>query len=146
MKTYGSLYRVALVAIGSFILGGCASHKATYFGLNSAAIVEEVRGSAEVSRSGSAWNMAQTGNTIHPGGRVRTGSDGTVTLNLGSNGGTVEVIPDSLLELEQIGPTGGNSEVLATLNVLEGGVRGDTKNPPRGKILVRTRGGTYEIR
>ena len=146
MKTYGSFHRVAVAAISSFILVGCASHKTTYFGLNSAAIVESVQGSAEVSRTGNAWSAAQTGNTIHPGGRVRTGSDGTVTLNLGGNGGTVEVIPDSLLELEQIGPTGGNPEVLATLNVLEGGVRGDTKNPPRGKILVRTHGGTYEIR
>ncbi len=136
-----------LFLVASLLLIGCATHRVSMAPSSSEAVIQDVSGGAEISTGANSWSKAQPGSTLHTGSRVKTGPNGTVTVNLGSNGGSVDVMPGSLVEIERLGATRTEPEVVAILNLLEGRVVGDTKTPPsHGKILVRTRGGTYEVR
>ena len=137
---------LALLSTVALIVTGCATRKSPVSSAGSA-VLQEVRGDVQITTGGSSWSKARRGDSVHAGELVRTGQNGSATINLGSNGGSLEVKPGSLLELRQIGPSGRDPEVVAILNVLEGRIVGDTKNPPsKGKVIVQTRGGTYEIR
>jgi hypothetical protein len=128
-------------------LSACANHKTHYFSSPNDAVIQAVSGMAEISNGGGPWSKAQTGDLVRAGARVRTAENGSATLNLGMNGGSVDVMPGSLLEIERLGPTQSDPDVLAVLSLLEGRVQGDTRNPPsHGKVVVRTRGGAFEIR
>lgn len=78
---------------------------------------------------------------------MRTGPGSRVNLSLGPHGGVLTVHPDSVLELERLGPSADEPAVAAVLNLARGRVTGDTLDLPAGmKIVVKTLGGVHEIR
>ena len=141
------IFTVALISAMTLFFSGCATQKTAYSDPNATAVVQEVSGAAEISTDGSSWGKAAPGTAIPAGSRIRTSPNGMVTLNLGNNGGSVDVMPGSLLEIERLGATTSEPDVLAVLNLREGRAVGDTKNPPsHGKVIIRTPKGTYEVR
>jgi len=110
------------------------------------AAIVRVEGSADLFRGG-IWTTAYGGETLHQGDQARTAANGKIDINLGSYGGVLTLMPDSLLQLEQLGPTSPEAEVLAIVDLRLGRVIGDTLKPPaRKKVLIRTSTGTQEIR
>jgi len=111
------------------------------------ALIKHVEGIAEVSGPAGAWSRARESDALRQGDQVRTGANGKIDFDLGTSGGVLTLMPESLLRFEQLGSAPSGTDVLAILDLREGRVVGDTLQlPPHKKILVKTRTGSYEIR
>ena len=107
--------------------------------------VVTVSGLAEVQRAES-WQSLRSGRPLNVGDQVRTGADGRVEVRFSPFGGVMTIQPDSLLQLEQVGPTATNQQVIAVVQLSRGRVVGDTlKLPKDAKVVVKTRGGSFAI-
>ena len=111
------------------------------------ATITSVTGNAEIRRQQTAqWQSARRGDILQPGDQARTGPGAQIDLNLGLAAGVLTLMPDSLLQFDQLGPKSPNDSVQAVLNLPKGRVIGDTlKLPGAAKILVKTPNGTAEI-
>ena len=112
------------------------------------ATISSVTGNAEIRRQQTAqWERARTGDTLTVGDQARTGPGAQIDFNLGNNAGVLTLMPDSLLQFDQLGPKSPNDPVQAVLNLPKGRIVGDTlKLPGATKIVVKTPSGATEIR
>lgn len=112
------------------------------------AVVRGVNGTVEVSYNGQEWQPASEGQKLEQGNWIRTGPGATADLDLGKyNGGRMNLMPDSVVRLEQIGRSRTDSNLLAIVDLQKGRIKGDTMElPPNTKILVKTPKGGYEIK
>jgi hypothetical protein len=142
---FGLVSGIALFILAS--MSGCAtSTTRSEARTGGEAAIVRVEGSADLFRAGN-WAPARVGETLHQGDQARTAANGKIEINLGNYGGVLTLTPDSLLRLEQLGPTSPEAEVLAIVDLRRGRVIGDTLKPPARKtILIRTPTGTQEIR
>jgi hypothetical protein len=123
---------------------GCATMRSG--GGAGSARISSVEGNAEIAHGNGAWETARLWQKLSTGDRARTGANGTINFSLAGHGGVLTLMPDSLLEFEQLGATEPDGRILAVLNLREGRIVGDTLKLPEGKrIQVKTRGGTHEI-
>jgi hypothetical protein len=111
------------------------------------ATISSVTGNAEIRRQQTAqWERARRGDILQTGDQTRTGPGAQIDFNLGQAAGVLTLMPDSLLQFDQLGPKSPNDSVQAVLNLPKGRVIGDTlKLPGATKILVKTPNGTAEI-
>jgi hypothetical protein len=129
----------------TFLVGGCQSSKISDNGLGSAT-VQQVKGSAEIRPDGGNWERARAGQTLRTGDEARTGAGGQINFRLREHGGVLSLMPNSLLQFEQLGPKTPADSVQAVLNLPSGRVTGDTLKMPSGtKIVVKTPKGVSEI-
>ena len=140
----------SLSVVVSFLLfsTGCATNKANRHATpgGAEAVITHVEGSARINPGGGNWQIAKTGIALHRGAQARTGADGKLKIDLGRYGGVLTLMPNSLLNFEQVGPLKPDAAVLSILDLREGRVVGDTVSMRVGKkILIRTPDGTHEI-
>ena len=120
-------------------------------GSGSQAIVAKAEGSSEFLPKGQAtgWQPVRSGWVLAEGDQARTGADGQIDFQITPHGGVVTLMPNSTLEIEQLGPrgtTGTNQNAVATLRLTRGRVVGDTLKLPKGsKVVVKTNAGTFAI-
>lgn len=155
MNSFG---RIVFLLLVSLSLIGCASpgqqtssssrFEEDLLWTEGMAVVRGVKGTVEVSHNGQEWQPATEDQKLEQGNWVRTGSGATADLDLGKyNGGTLNVLPDSVVRLEQIGRSRTDSNLLAIVDLQKGRVKGDTMElPPNTRILVKTPKGGYEIK
>jgi len=130
----------------SFLLVGCQNSKVSNRSGLGTATVQQVKGSAEVRQGGGDWERARAGQTLRTGDEARTGAGGQINFRLREHGGVLTLMPNSLLQFEQLGPTTPADSVQAVLNLPSGRVTGDTLKMPSGsKIVVKTPKGVSEI-
>src|SRR5688572_15076 len=112
------------------------------------ATISSVTGNAEIRRQQSGqWERARTSDTLTAGDQARTSPGAQIDFNLGQNAGVLTLMPDSLLQFDQLGPKSPNDSVQVVLNLPKGRVVGDTlKLPGATKIVVKTPNGATEIR
>ena len=129
----------------TFLVAGCQSSKISDSGLGSATI-QQVKGSVEIRHDGGNWEQARSGQTLRTGDEARTGAGGQINFRLREHGGVLILMPNSLLQFEQLGPKTPSDSVQAILNLPSGRVTGDTLKMPSGtKIVVKTPKGVSEI-
>jgi hypothetical protein len=111
------------------------------------ATITSVTGHAEIRHQQTAtWERARPGDTLTVGDQARTSLGAQIDFNLGQNAGVLTLMPDSLLQFDQLGPKSPSDPVHAVLNLPKGRVIGDTLDlPGTTKIVVKTAGGTVEI-
>lgn len=145
-KSVGAFTELALV-IFIVVLGCSSANSPRNPQGDSRLLIKHVEGTAEISGAAGTWSQAREGDTIQEGLQARTGANGKIDFDLGTSGGVLTLMPESLLHFEQLGPVRSGSDVLAILDLRDGRVIGDTlKLPPRQRIVVKTRTGSYEIR
>src|SRR5690349_2134129 len=101
---------------------GCKSSNASR-GSNTQAIVTKTAGSTEFLQNG-GWQPLRTGQVFVEGDQVRTGADGQVDVNLTPYGGVMTVMPNSTIQMEQLGTRGTNQQAVAVLRLTRGRVVG----------------------
>ena len=111
------------------------------------ATISSVTGDAEIRRQEiGRWERARKGEVLQAGDQARTGPGAQIDFNLGQNAGVLTLMPDSLLQFDQLGPKSPNDSVQAVLALPKGRIIGDTlKLPGATKVVVKTSGGTVEI-
>lgn len=136
----------ALTAGLACLLNGCASAPSPARSGGAAELLEAT-GKTQVAVAGRNWATARPGTTLHAGDKIRTGKKSEATVSLGENGGVMRIMENSVVELERIGPKDSEPEVLAIVFLSAGRIIGDTQHPPtHGKVIIRTLGGTHELR
>lgn len=139
-----------ILLLFSALLVGCATNRSSHVAAEggAAAIVHEVTGQdVRILDEDREWKRAEPGARVREGDRVRTGPNDTVTISLGPNGGIMTIMPNSDASFERIGASAAEPDVLAIVVLTAGRIVGDTMNPPgQAKILIRTLGGTHELR
>ena len=130
----------------SFLLVGCQSSKDSSSSGSGTATVLRVKGSAEIRLDAGNWEQARAGQTLRTGDEARTGAGGQINFRLREHGGVLSLMPNSLLQFEQLGPMTPADSVQAVLNLPSGRVTDDTLKMPSGtKIVVKTPKGVSEI-
>lgn len=125
------------------------------------AVVAKVEGSSEFLAAGQTVQTGQirneqavaVGHALRKGDQIRTGADGRVDVQLIPYGGVMSVMPNSAIEIEQLGPegtaggtAGTNQQTVAAIRLTRGRVVGDTLKLPKGsKVVVKTNAGTFAI-
>ena len=135
-----------LICLFALFFLGCQSTPNTP--ATARATISSVSGNAEIRRQQTGqWERARKGDTLTVGDQARTGPGGQIDFNLGQNAGVLTLMPDSLLQFDQLGPKSPNDSVQAVLKLPKGRVVGDTlKLPGATKIVVKTPSGATEIR
>ena len=138
--------RLLLLGSAVFVWAGCATAHSLPVSSGNAALTR-VSGTVETSLDGAHWRNAHPGDIISQDGWLRTRADGHVAVRLDPFGGVLTLMPGSVLQFAQLGRKEADSEIVATLDLRQGRVVGDTLAlPPHAKILVRTPEGAYDIR
>jgi hypothetical protein len=137
-----------LVACLLLLVGiACKSPNAAR-GSDSQAIVTKVDGLAESLQKGQAgaWQPIRVGQVLSEGDQARTGADGQVDIRLAPYGGVMSLMPNSEIQIEQLGARGTNTQAVAALRLTRGRVLGDTLKLPKGsKVVIKTNAGTFAI-
>jgi hypothetical protein len=129
----------------SLLIAGCQSTKVSSSSAGSANI-QNVKGEGEIRRSGGRWERATSGQTLRSGDEARTGTGSQIEFTFREHGGVITLMPNSLLEFDQLGPKTISDSVQAVLNLPAGRVTGDTlKMPPGSKVVIKTPKGVSEI-
>jgi hypothetical protein len=129
----------------SLLIAGCQSAKVSSVGGGSATI-ENTKGEVEIRRAGGRWERASSGQMLQSGDEARTGTGGQIEFKLREQGGVFTLMPNSLLEFEQLGPKTPSDSVQAVLKLPAGRVTGDTLQMPSGsKVVIKTPKGVSEI-
>jgi hypothetical protein len=124
---------------------GCATGPAPSENANFSAIISSVQGKAEIWRDG-RWGQARRGQLLWEGERARTSANSRIDFHLGQYGGVLTLMPESMLEFEQLGPLTPDARAAAVIKLTEGRVIGDTlKLPANMHVVVKTLGGTFQI-
>ena len=115
---------------------------------NTQAVVASVEGSSEFLQNGT-WQPVQTSHVFSEGDQARTGPNGRIDLRFTPHGGVMSLMPDSAMQIEQLGPkgtNGTNQQNVAVIRLTRGRVLGDTLKLPKGsKVAVKTNAGTFAI-
>ena len=128
-----------------FALGVACNSPKTGRSANTNLSVADVRGSAEVRRQGT-WERIQAGHFLSQGDGIRTGADSQVDLQFAPHGGVLTVMPNSAIDIDQLGSSGTNQTAVATIRLSSGRVVGDTLKLPKGsKVMIKTNAGTFGI-
>jgi hypothetical protein len=129
----------------TLLVAGCQSARVSNSGAGSATI-QQVKGPTDIRHAGGTWERARAGQTLSAGDEARTAAGGTIDFRLREQGGVLTLMPNSLLQFEQLGPQTPSDSVQAVLNLPAGRVIGDTLKMPSGtKIVVKTPKGVSEI-
>ena len=102
--------------------------------------VKAYHGTAKYSTGGNVWVPVKVGTVLKAGAIIQTASDSTVDLNLGPNGPTVRVTPNTTLSFDKLAytDTGADTVVETQLNLQSGRILGSVK-----KLAAASR---YEIK
>jgi hypothetical protein len=123
---------------------GCKSTRGSRSS-NVQAVVANVEGSAEFLRNGT-WQPIRAGHVFGEGDQARTGANGRLDLQLTPHGGVMSLMPDSAMQIEQLGTLGTNQQNIAVIRLSRDRVIGDTLKLPKGsKVAVKTNAGTFAI-
>jgi hypothetical protein len=134
-----------VILLFTMLIAACQSSKVNDASSGTAS-VEQVKGPAEIRHNGGNWENARAGQTLRTGDEARTSSGGQIDFRLREHGGVLTLMPDSLLQFEQLGPKTPSDSVQAILNLPAGRVTGDTLKMPTGsKVVVKTPKGVSEI-
>jgi hypothetical protein len=129
----------------TFLVAGCQTARVSNTS-HGTATIQQVKGPADIRHAGGKWERARAGQILSTGDEARTAAGGQVDFRLRENGGVLTLMPNSLLEFEQLGPKTASDSVQAVLNLPAGRVVGDTLKMPGGtKIVVKTPKGVSEI-
>ena len=135
-----------LISVGAICFQGCSTPGTARVDNGETALIQDINGEAEMVLDEGEWEPAHTGVKMRAGDKIRTRENSTATLELGENGGSVQLQPRSEIKIQQIGSDLNHPEVNAVLELEKGRIIGDTKNPPKhGKIMVRTPRETFEV-
>ena len=123
---------------------GCKSTDASRSS-NAQAVVASVEGSSEFFQGGT-WQAIRAGQVLHEGDQARTGANGRVDLRFTPHGGVMSLMPDSAMQIEQLGTRATNQNNVAVIRLTRGRVVGDTLKLPAGsKVAIKTNAGTFAI-
>jgi hypothetical protein len=137
---------VSILALATvFMTQGCGTFGTKPVDNGQTALIQEVNGQAEMKLDEGEWETAIKGVKLRAGDELRTRESSIVTLQLGENGGSLDLQEDSVLKIEQIGGTLDKPEPGAVIELKKGRVTGDTKNPVKTKVQVRTPRGNFVI-
>lgn len=127
---------------------GCASTNSAFGTGGPSARIAATEPPAEIWKSGQ-WRKARRSQSLHQGEAIRTGSSGSVKLDFGDFGGIAHIQPESEVWIQQFGWTNQPSgrTMLVLLDLRAGRISGDTLKPsPSSRFMVRTAGGTFELK
>lgn len=138
---------VTLVLLGGF-QGVSPANEATR-----SAVAESVKGEVFQKDSASDWRELEQGSTLNEKQAVKTGPDGSATLQFhGKSKARVDVRPNSLLELSKLRTQGGGDQtevyvslgsILVKSDKLTEGSDFDVRTP---KQIVGIRGTEFEVK
>jgi hypothetical protein len=137
---------VSILALATvFMTQGCGTFGAKPVDNGQTALIQEVNGQAEMKLDEGEWETAMKAVKLRAGDELRTRENSIVTLQLGENGGSLDLQENSVLKIVQIGGTLDTPEPGAIVELKKGRVTGDTKNPTKAKVQVRTPRGNFVI-
>src|SRR5688572_25949744 len=93
-----------LLACVLFVLGIACKSPDSGRG-SSQAVVARAQGSAEILQNNS-WQPVRLGQVLNEGDQARTGADGQIDLRITPHGGVMTLMPNSAMQIEQLGPNG----------------------------------------
>jgi hypothetical protein len=106
-------------------------------------------GTASFSENGGAWSELKAGTVLKPGATIKTDSLGVVDLNLGKNGPTVRVNPDTTLALVTLNIEEGAGERIVTteLGLRSGKIQGVVRGlSAASRYEIMTTSGTFGVK
>src|SRR5688500_11891802 len=101
----------------TILVGGCQSSNVSTPPEAGFATIQRVEGSAEIRRAGGNWERAREGQALRSGDEARTAAGGQIDFRLREHGGVLTLMPNSLLQFEQLGPKPSSDSVHAVLNL-----------------------------
>lgn len=145
MKHITNLARLFACGLALFVLTGYANAE----NRQGKATVRAVRGHAQFSVGGGAWEPLKVGVTLKPGASIQTGPESTVDLFLGQNGPVIRVTPDTTVGLDKLAftDTGADTVIDTQLNLKSGRILGNVKKlAAASKYEIKTPNGVAGIR
>lgn len=151
MKPVGCFSKLVACGVAlAAVLVVCSAQAAT-----GKATVRTVKGTASYAEQGGEWKPLKSGQSLSPGATIKTGVEGAVVLDLGSNGPEVQLFDSTTLGLDRLNVerAGGEAVTETQLNLTSGTIKGTVKklsNASRYEVktpnaVVGVRGTKYQI-
>ncbi len=108
--------------------------------------VTRIKGAATYKSGGQSGDL-KVGQILHAGDSVSTGLATTVELDLGANGKSLTINPDSTVAIDKLDLSEGGAVINTRLNLTKGGLSGNVKKLTAGsKYEVQTAKGVAGVR
>lgn len=107
------------------------------------------KGSADYSQGGGTWMPLKEVKDVHAGDTIRTDDTGMVTLQLGSHGGTVRLMPNTTLVIDRLSEesTGAERVVDVQLDLKGGRILGNvSKLSAASKYEIKTPNAVFGVK